>query len=157
MVWHFGVLVIEAAYRSGTSVTAKFAKKQGKVVFAIPHSIEDSHGVGTNKLIKEGAKIVTQTKDIIKEFPFLKYKEIPKEQQHKEQDNKNTKLKHKKICDKKYQEVYDIITEKPITADEIYVKVNKSISEINNILLMLEINGNIKKVEGGYECILEER
>lgn len=157
MVWHFGVLVIEAAYRSGTSVTAKFAKKQGKIVFAIPHSIEDSHGIGTNKLIKEGAKIVTQTKDIIKEFPFLKYREIPKEQQHKEQNNQNTNLEHKKICNKKYQEVYDIITEKPITINEIIKKTQKSISEINNILLMLELEGNIKKTAGGYICILEKK
>ena len=149
MVYHFGVLVIEATHRSGTSVTAKLAKKQGKLVFAIPHSIEDSHGVGTNKLIKKGAKIVTQTKDIIGEFPFLKYKEIPKEQkQEKEKDIK---------CNEKYKEIYELITEKPITVNEICKKLNKNISEINNILLMLELEENIKKVEGGYICILEEK
>ena len=139
MVYHFGVLVIEATHRSGTSVTAKLAKKQGKLVFAIPHSIEDSHGVGTNKLIKQGAK------------------EIPKEQ--KQGKMENTKLENKKIkkCNEKYKEIYELITDKPITVNEICKKLNKNISEINNILLMLELEGNIKKVEGGYICILEEK
>ena len=82
---------------------------------------------------------------------------MPKEQQHKEQSSQNTKLKHKKTCDKKYQEVYELITEAPITVNEIYKKLNKNISEINNILLMLELNGNIRKVEGGYTCILKEK
>ena len=45
-----GVLVIEAKYRSGTSVTARIAKEQGKKVFAIPHEIWSSYGRGTNRL-----------------------------------------------------------------------------------------------------------
>ena len=157
MVYHFGVLVIEATHRSGTSVTAKLAKKQGKLVFAIPHSIEDSHGVGTNKLIKQGAKIVTQTKDIINEFPFLKYKEIPKEQKQEKDEDIKIENKKAKKCNEKYKEIYELITDKPITVNEICKKLNKNISEINNILLMLELEENIKKVEGGYICILEEK
>ena len=63
-----GVIVIEATYRSGTSVTAKLAKEQNKKVFAIPHEIWNSKGVGTNKLIKNGAILVNDTKDILKEL-----------------------------------------------------------------------------------------
>ena len=56
------------------------------------------------------------------------------------------------------QEAYNkIITEKPITLNEIYRKSSKNLSEINNILLMLELDGNIKKTVGGYICILEEK
>ena len=142
-----GILVIEAAYRSGTSVTAKFAKQQGKLIFAVPHEIEDIHGKGTNRLIKNGAKIVTNVKDIISQFPFIEYREIPK-----------TKEKCKKECiHPKCKEIYKIITEQPISLNEIYKKSNKSISEINNILLILELEGHIKKVVGGYKCILEEK
>ena len=60
-----GILVVEAAFRSGTSVTAKLAKEQGKKVFVLPHEIGDIHGVGTNKLIRQGATLVTSTKEII--------------------------------------------------------------------------------------------
>lgn len=70
-----GILVIEAAYRSGTSVTAKLAKQQGRKIFALPHEVNDKHGIGTNRLIQRGAKIVTTTEDMIKEFPFLSYKQ----------------------------------------------------------------------------------
>lgn len=145
-----GILVIEAAYRSGTSVTAKLAKEQGKVVFALPHEVNDLHGVGTNRLIQEGAKIVMSTEDIIKEFSFLQYRIPPKE-----------KIKiqtSKKICrNKDYNEIYQLITEKPISLNDIYKDSNKSISEINHILLMLEIDGYIKKVGGGYTCILDTK
>lgn len=71
-----GILIVEAMYRSGTSVTARLAKEQSKKVFVLPHEIEDKNGVGTNKLIKKGAILVTSTKEIIDEFKFLKYKKI---------------------------------------------------------------------------------
>lgn len=146
-----GILVIEAAYRSGTSVTAKLATQQGKKVFALPHEVNDVHGIGTNRLIRNGAKIVTSTEDIIKEFPFLSYK-VP----IKEKENKNRKVK--KICDnKEYNEIYQWINEDTISLNEIYNKSNKSIVEINKILLMLEIEGYIKKVVGGYTCILDNK
>lgn len=147
-----GVIVIEATYRSGTSVTAKLAKKQGRKVFAVPHEINDIHGIGTNRLIRKGAKIVTNAKDIIEEFPFITYKEIKYETQ--KQGNK----KQRKICkNKDYNKIYKLITEETITLDEIYKKTNESISKVNNILLMLELEGYIKKVVGGYVCILDER
>ena len=50
-----GTLVIEGGYRSGTSITANLAKKQGKNVFCIPSNLESSKGITPNKLIKEGA------------------------------------------------------------------------------------------------------
>lgn len=60
-----GLLVIEALYRSGTSVTARLAIKQGKKVFTVPHEIWDSRGVGTNRLLKQGANLITDTSDIL--------------------------------------------------------------------------------------------
>ncbi len=144
-----GILVIEAAYRSGTSVTAKLAIQQERKVFALPHELEDKHGIGTNQLIKKGAKMVTDTKDIIKEFPFLKYKKYLREIR---KDN------YKKICNNEaYKDIYEQITEVPISLNDIYRKTNKKITEINNILLMLELEGFIKKVAGGYVCILEKK
>lgn len=143
-----GILIIEAAYRSGTSVTAKLAKEQEREVFVIPHEIEEIHGVGTNKLIQNGAKLITNTKEIIENFKFLTYKQIAKVPLNKEVK--------KKLNKKEYKEIYDIINQEVISINEIYQKSKKEKSEINNTLFMLELEGYIKKVAGGYSCILEE-
>lgn len=139
-----GILVVEAAFRSGTSVTAKFAKEQGKKIFGLPHEIGDRHGIGTNKLIRQGATLVTSTIEIIEEFEFLKYKEI--EKQAKE-DNK------KKLRNKEHQKIYELIERGVANINEICKKSGKSIKEINNILLILEIEGYIIKSAGGYKCV----
>ena len=146
-----GILVIESAYRSGTSVTARLAKEQKRKVFALPHEVSDIHGVGTNQLIRKGAKIVTNTRDIIEEFPFLTYKKIPEE--------KTEKLNYiRKQCNnKEFNEIYQQIKDEPISLNEIYAKTSESIEKINHILLMLELEGYIKKVSGGYICILEKK
>lgn len=146
-----GILVVEAKHRSGTSVTARLAKQQGRKIFALPHEVNDVYGVGTNRLIQEGAKIVMNTEDIIKEFPFLSYKIPSKEKEI-------PILPRRKICkNQEYNEIYQQITENPISLNEIYQKSNKNIVEINNVLLMLELDGYIKKVVGGYVCILEKK
>lgn len=148
-----GILVVEAAYRSGTSVTARFAKEQGRKVFALPHEVSDIHGVGTNRLIQKGAIIVANAKDMIEEFPNLTYKP-----QTREKKREKETYKQRKICNNyEYSEIYQFITEKPISINEIYQKSNKSISKINNILLMLELEEYIEKIAGGYRCILENK
>ncbi len=144
-----GTLVVEAAYRSGTSVTAKLAKDQGRKVFVLPHEIGNKYGVGTNNLIKRGAILVTSTKDIIDKYNFLKFldfKYIETEQKIKQ----NLELKIKNKAEK---EVYILIKNGIKEVNEIAKKSNKSISEITNILLMLELDGVIKKIAGGYKCI----
>ena len=142
-----GILVIEAAFRSGTSVTAKLAKEQGKKIFVLPHEIGDRHGIGTNKLIRQGATLVTSTKEIIEEFDFLQYKKA-------ENTQKNIKeSKHKKIEDKEYKKIYEIIDNGAVTINQICKKSGRTIKEINNILLMLEIEGHITKSVGGYKCV----
>lgn len=144
-----GILVIEAKHRSGTSVTAKIAKQQGKEVFALPHEVNDKHGVGTNRLIGEGAKIVTCVQDIIKEYPFLQYKQPPP---------KREKEAQRKICkNRQYNQVYQLITEQPISLNEIYKNSKQNIAQINHILLMLELEGYIEKIVGGYVCILDKK
>lgn len=153
-----GVLVIEAVYRSGTSITARYATEQGRKVFVLPHEINDIHGVGTNKLIRKGAILVTSTKEIIDEYDFLEYKVS------KKKDSKNYKtlnaineiniVKDKKE-NEKYKKLYELIGENILHADEICAKTNMKLNDINNMLFFLEINGFIRKVAGGYTCILD--
>lgn len=145
-----GILVVEAAFRSGTSVTAKLAKEQGKKVFVLPHEIGDNHGVGTNRLIRQGANLVTSTKEIIGEFKFLEYKKMETTENIEEQGkNRN----NKKIANKEYQKIYELIQRGERNINEICKKSSKDIKEINNILFMLEVEGYIIKTAGGYICV----
>lgn len=156
-----GVLVVEAAHRSGTSVTAKLAESQGRKVFVLPHEIDDKYGVGTNNLIKKGAILITSTRDIINNFKFLRYIELEnasmvntdKNIKNKIQEQKINKTLEVRLTNKIEKEVYMLIKNGNKEVNEIAKKSNKSISEITNALLMLELDGAIKKIAGGYKCI----
>ena len=63
-----GILVIEAKFGSGALITAKWAKKQKKKIFAVPGSIHSSNSQGCHFLIKQGAKLAESTNDILKEL-----------------------------------------------------------------------------------------
>jgi DNA processing protein len=67
-----GVLVVEAALRSGSLITARLAGEQGREVFAVPGSPLDPRCAGTNKLLREGATLVTGASDVIDVIDVLR-------------------------------------------------------------------------------------
>ena len=131
-----GVLVIEAIHRSGTSVTAGMAKEQDKTVFCIPRNLGEKNGVGTNRLIKSGAKLVTNSDDILDYFEIHKRKVV----------NVVSKIK----VPKEYETIYNAIEEQPTHIDIICKKLQASVSEINSALMLMEIEGYIKSLPGNF-------
>ncbi|MGN1298360.1 MAG: DNA-processing protein DprA [Candidatus Scatovivens sp.] len=135
-----GILVIEAGYRSGTSITVDFAKKQNKKVFAIPGRLDSKYGIGVNKMIKNGAILVTDVKDIVRCYPQLiekKWKTTPQ----------FTKIKEE------YREIYGLLEENILGIEELYMRLkNKDIRQINKLLTMMEIENLIEQEFGvGYK------
>ncbi len=131
-----GTVVIEAGYRSGTSVTAKIAKQQGRDVFCIPGSLDNPKSIGTNNLIKEFAKIVTSPEDVTNNYDFL----------HKVEVIKNTLSKEQ--VPEEYRKIYGLITDIPININEIAKKSLLELREVSAKLTMLELDGKVVKLPG---------
>lgn len=134
-----GTLVIEGGYRSGTSVTANLTKEQGKKVFCIPSSLDSLKGITPNKLIKEGAFLVTDINDILKEYPHLRLKK---------KCVKEITLTDDFISDE-YKMVYDVLdVKKVIHVNDIAKMLELSMSEVNYKLMMLELDDKIVSLPG---------
>jgi len=132
------VLVIEAAYRSGTSITAGLAWEQGKNVYALPGRLDCKNGIGVNKLIQKGAKLVTSSKDIINDFEefLLRRKRIVIQ---------NNQVK------KEYRKIYYLLSDIPISLEEITLKTQNSIRCSANLLTLMELEDLVEQIPGaGY-------
>lgn len=124
-----GTLVIEARYRSGTSITAKHAIEQHKEVFCIPHSIEEMSGYTPNFLIQNGAQLVTSARDILDYYNYGEYIE-------------------KVELSPEYEEIYNLIGQLPISTNEIAKRIKKDISKVMEVLCMLELDGYVTNLPG---------
>lgn len=141
-----GVLVIESAYRSGTSVTAKLAYSQGKKVMALPGRLDSSYGVGVNKLIQNGAKLITDVEDILEEFPQFDNK------MWKTDVAKQENIFNIYIENNEYAEVMRVLQGKTLSVEEIYNQLpNKTLREVLNLLTNMELENYIVQELGeGY-------
>jgi len=126
-----GIIIVEAKERSGSTLTGRLGFKQGKIVFCIPGNIDDVRSRGCNLLISEGAYLVTTPLDVIDVLHL------------------DEKLIIENEVEEEYQEVYERIGKMPISPDDIVKATAKSITEVNEILFMLEIEEKIEKVMGG--------
>lgn len=162
-----GVLVVEAAVKSGSLITVDFALEQGRDVFAVPNRLFEKSGEGSNNLIKQGAKMVCHVDDILSEIGSL--------QQLK---NENARTPQKKL-DEKEKIVYSCISYDPSHEDTIIeavfyalkqrdvqdeiagcdlmdpcfsqkMQVHMEVSDIQYCLIKLEMSGLIRKISSCY-------
>lgn len=144
------VLVIEAAYRSGTTITAGNAMEQGKIVFCIPNSLDNNKGVGTNELLKKGASLVTRVDDILEKCNI---KKITVKENINNMGNIVISKKTSKIP-KEYIDIYNTL-EGISNINEICKKLKLSAGEVSSKLLLMEMEGLVKKTAGNeYQKIL---
>jgi DNA processing protein len=154
-----GCLVVEAAARSGSLITAKQALDLGKEVFAIPGSIHTTVSKGCHDLIKQGAKLVDCAQDILEEL-----KDLPAVDWHiaSAPDLLNppsaleTFLEKDQIGSSTLR-VLDYLGQDPVGLDELQIRSGLSTSQLQAELFQLELNGALGRLQGGLYQKLSPR
>ncbi len=133
-----GTLIVEAAIRSGSLITARYALEQGREVFAIPNSIHNPLAKGCHALIRQGAKCVETVEHILEELNTMF---IPTS--HKPANTK-------KSLDIKQQKLVKCIGYEVTTIDTIIERSGFSAKEATALLPLIELAGCIRSIPGGY-------
>ncbi len=134
-----GILVVEAGEDSGSLITAEWAKKLGKPIFAVPGPITSQQSKGAIKLLKEGGNFVQSAKDIL---DVLNIRETQTTKEN--QISKNLKLS------KVEKTVFDLLQNESMDVDEISKKLKLKIIKLNIILSDLEMRGILKNQGGRF-------
>jgi DNA processing protein len=135
-----GVLVVEAAPRSGALITVGFALQQGRDVFAVPGKIDSSASDGPNRLIQEGAKLVVTVQDIIEEYPWLVSGDRRKTSCTPDVNAGDSSQKHAReglTCAE--SELYTIISKRSATFDDLVGETGRRVDELAEILMNLRL------------------
>jgi len=138
-----GVLVTEAALRSGSLITARSALEQGREVFAIPGSIHNPLARGCHSLLRDGAKLVESTQDILEELGALSSL-MPTPQQA------STLPLFSKPLDPSEQKVLSHLGFDPCSIDTLVERTELTAEELSAILLVLELHNYVKTTPGGH-------
>jgi DNA processing protein len=135
-------LVVEATRKSGSLITARLGMEQGREVFAIPGSIHNPQSKGCHHLIRQGAKLVDQASDIIDDIGSLLGYIAEQVETH------NDSLSNSEF-DSEYQAVLDAMGYDPVSIDTLVNRCGLTIEQLSSMLLILELNDQIKTAPGG--------
>ena len=136
-----GILVIEAAYRSGTTITARNAVQQGKKVFAVPGIIGSTVGEGVNNLIKKGAVLSTSITDILYSYPQFMHK-------------KRINVPQKTFIKNEYRKIYELLKENNLNIEEIIEKVSGDLPSTLELLSEMELENIVcQELNGTYKLL----
>lgn len=140
-----GTLVVEAALKSGSLITARLAAEQGREVFAIPGSIHNPLSRGCHQLIRQGAKLIESSQDIIDELAAL-LGSLQMTEQTNEIDHAEASL------DEEYHALLDAMGWDPVGIEQLVGATGLSAAEISSMLLLLELQGHVSSAPGGSYC-----
>ncbi|MBN8967572.1 MAG: DNA-processing protein DprA [Rhizobiales bacterium] len=140
-----GVIIVEAALRSGSLITARFANEQGREVFAVPGSPLDPRAAGTNDLIKQGATLTTGAADVINAVqPILgRPIELPIE----ERENDGPIDDEPRASDR--ARIVGLLGPSPVGIDDLVRLSGTSAAVVRTVLLELELAGRLERHGGG--------
>ncbi len=131
-----GTLVVEAALRSGSLITARLASEAGREVFAVPGSIRSPQAQGCHALIKQGAKLVEGIDDILEELQ----QGVPRQAALPMEDGASGGAP---------EPLLDALGHDPVTLDALLARTGFPVSELSARLLELELEGRVARLPGG--------
>ena len=137
-----GTLVVEAALRSGSLITARLAAEQGKEVFAIPGSIHSPQARGCHALIKQGAKLVESAQDILEE---LKFDFVPQPARHSAANSGKDELGGPDPT----QHLLVLVGFDPVGLDALQARSGLETAQLQAQLMTLELAGELARLPGG--------
>lgn len=143
-----GTLVIEAARRSGSLITARLAAEQGREVFALPGSIHNPLARGCHELIRQGAKLVETAADIGAELAPLAG--------HLQQNLTESKPNKTSVNedDNDYAELRKVLSHDPTSIDDLERQSGLTIDQLSSMLLILELQGEVEALSGGRYTLI---
>jgi DNA processing protein len=142
-----GTLVVEAALRSGSLITARLAGEQGREIFAIPGSIHNPLARGCHSLIRQGAKLVETAADILEELgPLLG------ELASMVTEPSSSPPSEDALLDSEYQELLDQMGFDPVAVDVLIARTGLTADAVSSMLLLLELEGHVTSLAGGRYC-----
>ena len=141
-----GVLVVEAAHRSGSLITARLAGEQGREVFAIPGSPLDPRAKGANALLKSGATLVEEASDILEALAELR---PPMEEPPMGDFAISAMSAGRETPEQVRRSVRELLSTTPVGIDELVRDCDAPVAEVLMSLLELELAGSIERLPGG--------
>lgn len=145
-----GTLVVEAALRSGSLITARLAGEQGREVFAIPGSIHNPLSKGCHQLIRQGAKLVETAQDILEELGPLAGALAPV-------GTAESPRATEEEPDPAYATVLNTVGYDPTPVDVIVERTGMTADVVCSMLLILELQGQVAVAPGGRYSRIKER
>jgi DNA processing protein len=148
-----GVVIVEAAKRSGSLITARLALEQGREVFAVPGSPLDPRAEGTNSLIKQGATPVTETSDVISVLEPIMGLELPARQPEPADGDGLHEPDPDPAADERAR-IMALLSPAPVLTDDLVRLSNTSPRAVRMVLLELEIAGRLERHGGGLVSLV---